>query len=79
MVLPPIAVSEVALGRQLLGQAAEPSGVDNGDGQQDEEDANGLDDELHEVGQRDRPHPAQGGVDDHHAAAQDDGRHLCRC
>ena len=39
----------------------------SGDRQQDEEDADGLDDELHEVGQRDRPHAAEHGVDDHDA------------
>jgi hypothetical protein len=46
------------------------------DRQQQEEDPDRLDHELHEVGERDRPHVAQRRVDDDHGAAQQDRGHL---
>ena len=62
--------------RQAGLEPGEATGLDQHRRQQDEEDADGLDEELDEVGQRDRPHAAQHRVGHHDGAAEEDGRHL---
>ena len=73
MVWPPMAVNEVASAGSFSASPLNTAGLVQRDRQQDEEDADGLDHELDEVGQRDRPHSAEHGVDDHHAPTEDDG------
>ena len=69
-------VERERVGRQAGLEPGEAAGLDQHRWQQDEEDADGLDDELDEVGQRDRPHAAQHRVGHDDGAAEDDGRHL---
>ena len=46
----------------------------HGERQHQGEDADGLDDELHLIGQGDGPHAADGRIDDHDGAADGDGQ-----
>ncbi len=57
---------------QALADAGEAVGLDEHERQHEREDADRLDDELHLVGQGDRPHAADDGVHEHDGAADGD-------
>ncbi len=61
-------------GRRQLGHQGVPAaGVVDRQRHQQEHQADGHDQELHDVGQGQRPHAADGGVEHHDAAAEQDG------
>ena len=63
---------EVAVVAQALADAGEAVGLDEHERQHERKDADRLDDELHLVGQGDRPHAADDGVHEHDGAADGD-------
>ena len=71
--LEPHGPGEEVGGVQALGDPGPATPGREGEGQQDREDPDGHEHELHEVRERDGPHPAEHRVGDHHHAAQQDG------